>query len=198
MIIAFDLATSTGFAIGEGATSPRVGAIRGPSTGDDVGAFLQYFRDFFGSMIIPEAKAAQAEGRTVYVVFEAPVNPPAKYNPVTRRVEQGTSIMTTRKLQGLAGVLELVCVDLKRAGFPVVVKEAHLQTIKKELTGSGRAEKGDMVLAARNAGIDISPGDEGQDEADAFGCWLLGIRYFAPQHQSRWDRILYSGRNRLV
>jgi len=198
MILGLDLATSTGFAHGGGETLPVVGALRLPSTGDDVGAFLAAFRDWLSPLVVRLESIAAAEGRDLVVIFEAPILPKPRWDPVKRKWAESTNLMTTRKLQSLAGVVELVCHDMVEAGRGVVCREAHLQTVKKELTGHGRAEKGDMVLAARRAGIDLSPGDEGQDEADAFGVWLLGIRYHAPEYQATWDRRVHGGGDRLV
>lgn len=188
MIIAYDLATSTGFCVGDGSGRPRVGALRGPTTGDDVGAFLAWFRDYFVATIGPAAVKCREAGTSLLVIFEAPI-----------LLDGGkTNIHTTRKLQGLAGVLEMVCHDAKAVGLPIEVREVHLQTVKKELSGSGRASKGEMVVAARAAGIEISPGKEGEDEADAFGVWLTAIRYHRPEHLARWDRIINPGRGSLV
>lgn len=182
MIVGLDLATSTGFAYGDGSGRPHVAALKMPSTGKDVGTFLVFFRDFLFNLV----ERLSRETRVV-VVFEAPILPTArKDDPFGAQ----TNIMTTRKLQGLAGVVEMVVLDLKRMGRDVSCFETHLGTIKKELAGHGRAEKGDMVLAARRAGITLSNGKEGEDEADAFGAWLVGLRYHAPQHLALWDRVL--------
>lgn len=43
------------------------------------------------------------------------------------------------------------------------------QTIKKHVTGNGRAEKMDMIMAAKAAGVDLSD----SDRADAWGCARL-------------------------
>lgn len=186
MIIAYDLATSTGFCMGDGSGRPRVGALRGPSTGDDVGEFLAWFRDYFVGTIGDAAVRSRTAGTRLLVVFEAPI------------LMSTQNINVTRKLQGLSGVLEMVCHDAKRVGLPVDVREVNIKTAKKELTGNGNAEKGDMVLAARAAGIEISSGKEGEDEADAFGIWLTAIRYHRSEHLPKWEALIHSKRGSLV
>ena len=177
MIVGLDLATSTGFAFGDGLSRPRVAAIRMPSTSEDVGSFLVFFRTFLFPLLHRLSTEASDQGGRVMVVFEAPI------------LIDTTNIATTRKLQGLAAVVEMVVVDLKGLGFPIECREVAGSTVKKELTGSGRAEKGDMMVAARAAGITISPGKEGEDEADAFGVWLVGIRNFSPLAAPRWAHV---------
>lgn len=179
MIVGLDLATSTGFAIGGGASLPRVAALRMPSTGDDVGAFLCFFRGWLFPTLRDLGEKAKAEGDVVHVVFEAPL----------LLNQDATNIATTRKLQGLAGVVEMIVTDLSGMGLPVRAYEVTLSTVKKALTGTGRAEKGDMVLAARAAGVRLSPGKEGEDEADAFGVWIVAVRNYEPQHAARWDHV---------
>ena len=179
MIVGLDLATSTGFAYGDGFGKPHVGALRMPSTQEDVGTFLVFFRGFLFPLLHRLGEAARDRGETVTVVFEAPL-----------LLNQGeTNIATTRKLQGLAGVVEMVVVDLKGIGLPIICREVTLSTVKRELTGNGRAEKGDMMVAARAAGITLSPGKEGEDEADAFGVWIVGIRNFSPEAAARWAHV---------
>lgn len=212
MILAVDLGTSTGFAYGRGDTVPAVGVLTMPSTGDDVGAFLKFFRDWFVPTIrrlqLEAAKgqdaritAALVRGdfppaeEPLLVVFEAPILPQPKAEikwikgrPVAV-VHVQTTIMTTRKLQSLAGVLELMCADLE-----VPCYEVHLNTAKKELTGHGHAEKGAMLMMARRAGLALSDGPEAYDEADAFAAWLVALRYHRKQYLPHWDRVLWGRR----
>lgn len=164
MILAFDCATKTGWCAGVGDDLPILGSVTMPE-GVEPGPFLAFWRKW----LVHHFKDI---GPTV-VVFEAPLLP------------QKTSISTVRKLVGLASVLEMVCVEL---GIPC--EEVNLATVKKHLTGDGRAEKPDMLRAARNCGV--SP--KSYDEADAFGIWLTAIRYHAKEHQARWDAQLYAGR----
>lgn len=208
MILAVDLGTSTGFAYGRGDALPHVGSLRMPSTGDDVGAFLKFFRDWFvptirrlkldalrgepgyAAALFGEETATPSE--PLIVVYEAPILPQPKAwiefhggRPVAK-CKMETNITTTRKLQSLAGVLELMCADLEVPCF-----ETHLGTMKKELTGRGDAEKGAMLLMARKAGLQLSDGPEAFDEADAFAAFLVAIRYQRKQYLPFWDQKLW-------
>ena len=163
-IIALDLATCTGIAIGEPDEIPVLSHHRLPSTGPDIGRFLDAGDDWFRRLL--------AKHLPTLVVFEAPVLP------------QTTQIATVRKLHGLAGVIEMVCY---RTG--VEVAEVHLQSVKKALTGKGNAKKPDMVAACRAYGFDPKV----DDEADAFGAWLLTVRTRYPQCAHAWDPINFQG-----
>lgn len=102
MLLALDLATQTGICFGPADTGevPTLDHFRLPSTGDDVGRFLADFEDRLLALLDKVAPSL--------VVFEAPVLPRAKFNPITNKAEGGVSIITTRKLQGLAGELERI------------------------------------------------------------------------------------------
>lgn len=165
--LALDLATSTGFCIGAADTGevPTLGHVRMPSTGPDVGQFLCAWQDWL------EPKVREV-GPTL-VIFEAPILPAQ------------TQMATTRKLQGMAGVTEMVC---HRAGIEVA--EVATSQVKKSLTGSGRADKADMIAAARHYGFD----PQTSDEADAFGIWLCALRLRHPTHAGRWDPINFQRR----
>ena len=164
MFAALDLATQTGFCFGAADTGegPTLGHIRMPSTGSDVGRFLCAWEDWLSGWI--------GEVEPTLVIFEAPILPGQ------------TQIATTRKLQGMAGVTEMVC---HRRGIEVA--ELATSQVKKALTGSGRAEKADMMQACRVYGFDPKT----SDEADAFGIWLCALRLRHPVHAGRWDPINY-------
>lgn len=161
-VLAFDLATNTGWVAGDGASRPVVGHFRLPQTGNDVGAFLCAARDYFGVLIDrfqPDA-----------IVFEAPILP-----------AQGVKLDTTRKLHGMSGMLEVVCRD---RGVPC--SEVANSTAKKRLTGSGRAKKPDMLQAARRLGLTI----ETEDEADALAVWLCAVQHYNPATWPMWEARL--------
>jgi Holliday junction resolvasome RuvABC endonuclease subunit len=102
------------------------------------------------------------------VIFEGPV------------LGHSATVQVTRKLHALPGVVEMVC--FKRH---VQVAEAPPATIKKTLTGHGRADKDEMMEAARAYGLEITC----SDEADAFGAWLAAVRRRRPQFADRWDAL---------
>jgi len=107
------------------------------------------------------------------VCFESPILP------------QQTALHTTRKLHGLAGLLELVC---RRANVECV--EVQPSIVKKVLTGRGNAKKPDMMEAARAMGF--SPAVD--DEADALGVWLAVVRMRHPEAAGRLDPINFTRR----
>lgn len=162
MQLALDLATQTGFCFGPADTGevPTLGHVRMPSTGPDVGRFLCAWQDWL------EPKVREVE--PTLIVFEAPI------------LAGQTQIATTRKLQGMAGVTEMVGTRLG-----IEVAEIATSQVKKALTGNGRAEKADMIAAARHYGFDPTC----SDEADAFGIWLCALRLRHPKEAGRWDPI---------
>jgi Holliday junction resolvasome RuvABC endonuclease subunit len=159
-ILTLDLATCTGFCVGEADERPQIGHVVMPSTGPDVGRFLCAFHDWLDPMV--------KQWSPGLVVFEAPI------------LAAQTQIATTRKLQGMAGLTEMVC---HRHGIEPA--ELSTSTVKKGLTGNGRAEKKHMLAAARAYGFDPKV----SDDADAFGIWLCAVRLRHPAHASRWDPI---------
>lgn len=152
-ILAYDLATSIGHAHGDSHLDepPLFGTHVLPSTGEDVGSFLDAaFRFFRGqlTMIKPEV-----------VVFEAPILP------------RETSLMTVRKLCSLAGMLEVSC-----KWYGVRCEEESLQTVKLFWAGKGNAKKEDMIAAAELYGFAV----KNHDEADALGLWHLACQKLDP------------------
>lgn len=158
-VLALDLATVTGFAVGDadyppaptplekagGASSPAYLSgshrIAPPNTG--IGQFLHRFDLWLSDQITVHAPSL--------VVFEAPI------------LRDGhTAIDTARKLMCLAGHVELVCYRRE-----VRCLEAHLQTIKKHATGNGRAGKEEVTAAAVRRFGPVAD----DNEADAL--WLL-------------------------
>lgn len=181
MILGLDLATSTGFCYGDGSSTPVVATKRMQSTGRDVGAFAVDFWQFIDPLL--ERISPNV------VIFEAPTLPAAKRNKETGLLEEAATaqnIHTLRKLYGLACITEMACTFRG-----IDCREVSLNTVKKTLAGHGHASKANMMDAARRAGIELTAGDEAEDEADAFGVWLVGVRHFAPQHSIAWDRRLY-------
>jgi len=199
LILALDLATSTGWAAGSGEKSPELGSVRMPDTKEEVGPFLDFFDRWLNGKItelmiehelaVDADRFADLPGKTgprltdqardamaFVVVIEAPILP------------QTTSLATTRKLQGLAGVAEMVCY---RRNVPI--REVGLSTVKKELSGSGRGGKPDMMAAARRCGLQPS----NFDEADALGVWLVSVRFYSKAFAAFWDQKLWSQRGGL-
>lgn len=156
-VIAFDLATATGWACGAPDAEPRFGTKMLPKTGDEIGRFLVAFEDWLNDMITVEDPAL--------VVFEAPILRRGGGNPIV-----------ARKLMGLANCVETICYRRD-----VSCRQAHLATVKKSFTGSGRAEKAEMIAAARRWGWDV----RNDNEADALGLWTLAVRFRDPETYKR-------------
>ena len=146
MLLALDLATNTGFCRGVPGGPVTVGTITLPSTGNDVGTFLNAYANWLRPVL--------QDGITT-VVFESP-----------SLRSGGTQLATLRKLYSLAGVTEMACQTLN-----IPVFEERLQTVKKTLAGNGRAEKADMIEAAKLRGVPVTD----DNQADAFGIWLCAV-----------------------
>lgn len=160
-LFTLDLATRTGWASAP-PDVPTTGDVRHgvklfPSTGDDVGAFLDAYDTWINDMLTVE--------KTGLVVFEAPILSSGKMN-----------VSTSRKLMGLAGHTELVC---RRRGIPC--REVNISTVKKELAGTGHADKGLMISAARAEGFDVVD----DNAADACGIWKWALNVYTPDHYKR-------------
>jgi crossover junction endodeoxyribonuclease RuvC len=160
--LALDLATCTGFCHGPADTGevPTLGHVLLPKTGEDVGRFLIAWEEWL------TAKVRELEPSLI--IFEAPI------------LAGMATPHVTRKLHALPGVTEMVAV---RAG--VECAELYPVTVKKALTGSGHADKAEMVRACRAYGFN----PKNSDEADAFGLWLAALRIRHPAHAGRWDPL---------
>lgn len=161
-ILSLDLATRIGFAHGELGRDPKFGAFTLPSTGHDIGAFLEAFNEWLG--VHPQF--LEQFGAVDMVVFELPILP---------RV---TSAMAVRKLSALPAFLEWRC---RQARVPI--RELHLQSIKKFWTGHGRADKATMMRAAVGHWGYRGLTDNQGDEVDALGGWWLAHALLAPELQ---------------
>lgn len=180
MLWGLDLAGRIGSCWGTGETLPQVEHLQLPAPGEDLGRYLSLARRWFIGRV--------EDIKPDLVMIEAPILPkpiikwsgqPFKSHPI---IIWPTKLETTRPLQGLTGMVEMECYD---RGIPV--EEAQPGEVKQQLTGHGRANKDDMVRAARKMGLDIAV----HDEADAAGVWLVAVRYHARHHLHRFDRLLW-------
>ena len=152
-ILALDCGLSTGWAVYLGGTDRRIES--GVETfkakrGESPGIRFLYFRNWVKNMVI--------RVRPDLVVYEMSI----------RRGGAATELqigMTTR--------VQEVCSQLETAYMSV-----HLATVKKHATGSGRASKKHMILAANEYLVD---GKEitSDDEADAIMILAWAIDEFA-------------------
>lgn len=165
IVLALDLATNLGFAWGPHDGRPVLGHERLPSTREDVGLFLCAYEDWLRPVL-------ESTGADI-IVFEAPI------------LAKVTNVTTVRKLTGLAAVTEMIACREGLACF-----ETSIQSVKKALTGNGRATKSEMVAAARAHGFDPhvtrADGEDASDEADALGVWIHTIRTRFPALAGKW------------
>lgn len=187
IIVGADLATQSGLCFGRPDTTPRVIVTRAPITGDNYGPWGAHYWTVFNRLLDQLAEQLGPE-ETILINYEQPVTIEKRWDKDKQRLVGGNPITTTRKLQFLGPFLETVC-ELHPA--PTQVFECHLSTIKKTLTGSGKADKADMVQAARRAGIELPEGSEAYDAADSFGAWVLAIQYHAPEFFDFWLRRIH-------
>lgn len=145
--LSLDVATSTGWAYGSMSDAPQHGVFTIPPTGDDLGRFGVTFMTWLSGKV--------RELRPREIVFEAPILP-AK-----------TNIVTTRKLHGLALLVE--CVANLEA---VPVSEISNSEWRRQFLGPfypsepTRDElKRAVIAACRNMGWN----PRGDDDADALG-----------------------------
>lgn len=173
MVLALDLGTRTGVArgrIGEPPASVAFSTWHMPSGGaDKVGEFAAAFM----------AQIKQGVADVDVVVFEAPImvgGGKKKFRPDV-----------VRRFYGMAFVIEGVCNirDLPCA-------EVSIGALKKQFAGHGRAEKSEMILAARRRGFQVS----NEHEADAAACWYAAVSELQPKSLHLYDpdfRGLFGG-----
>lgn len=165
-LLALDLATVVGWATCPLDYRPRTplevrhlgpaagvfhGSWRVAPVGTPLAPFLDRFATGLDNMIALHAPSI--------LVFEAPI------------MHAGhTSIDTARRLMGMACVTELIAYRRQIA----TVRECNVATVKKHWTGSGRAEKADMIRAARERGFE--PKDD--NAADALALMDLAAASF--------------------
>ena len=158
-LLALDLSSHTGWAVGEHDAVPLFNTWHLAKTGEDVGRFIGDYDEQLNAAIDLE--------RPDRLVFEAPL-----------MLGGGTSTLaTTRKLMGLASHTEFVC---HRRG--IVCREANVSTVKKFWTGSGRAKKPDMIAAAQRFGHAV----RNDNEADALAVWSYQVHAIYADQRHRW------------
>lgn len=119
ILAALDIATNTGFAIGDHLdtdAAPIVGCHRLPKTGRDYGQFGEVFDRWLRTLI--------EKHKVEFIVYETPILPAQ------------TQIETLRKLYSLGTICEMVARDMD-----VIVEETDMQTVRKHFIGVTRAPK---------------------------------------------------------
>ena len=162
-VLALDLATNVGWALWQPGCEIESGSKRLPSTGKDVGKFIDAYQNWLLSFLGNQAS------QTSHIVYESPLM------PSTTRIE------TLRKLYGLAAHTEWLALNQGKRYY-----EVNNTTVRKILCGRARAKvpkettanerkkaNKQMVLATcRNMG----GRPENDDEADAYLCLAYALR----------------------
>lgn len=162
VIMALDLATNIGWCVGEPGSTPRAGSYRLPSTGDDVGRFLDHFSDWLVYTL--------GETKPTDVFYESPF------------VGAKTARKTAMKLMSLCGHTELIAT---RRRLPC--SEATGSEVTKYFIGRARFQhdnptvrrqmKKDAVIGkCRKLGWQV-PDD---DAADAAALWTFAEHLLCP------------------
>lgn len=172
----------TGWACGNGAQLPEVGAWSFSAPDGEYGALLAQLEDHL------QACWLRFDFRAV--VYEAPI-----LNTHGRADRQFTdSLSKLRKLYPLGPFLEWWCL---RRDIPCY--EATVGQLKKELTGKGRGDKSAMLAVARRIGLDLPAASKGADDAaDAFAAWLLLLRRYDRTAAERFDKLIWSPQSSLI
>lgn len=156
-LLYLDLATVTGWAVGDVTDHPAFGSIRLPKTGRNLGQYGNAFEDWLCDKIAKE--------KPTHVGFESPF------------LGAGLNLNTTRKLTGLCFVTEMAC---EREG--IGVSETNYSKVRVYALGDRKLPKlpakerkiewkKRMVQAAQFRGYDVHD----DNEADA----VLGWEYTA-------------------
>lgn len=159
-VLALDLATNVGFAVGIPGGEPAFGSHRLPATQQDVGAFAGAFDTWLRALLREHSPIG-------VVVFCATILP--------RHVQ--ANIATVRKLNGLAWHTEFVA---KADGFRCF--EMYEAQARKTFTGSGKSKKPEV--RARCDALGWSTANE--DESDALCAWVHACAQLAPEAGARW------------
>ena len=186
MILTLDTSSrKNGFCAGDGATVPVASAFILDQHGEDIGAMLEQFNQNVETLF--------RRFQPTVCIFESPILPSGGGKGDKGPVMGST--LTRRKLFNVAGHFEWMC---HTRGIPCGEEQAR--TIKKELAGSRKATKDDMVAAALKCGVILPPTQAAgmEDAADAFGLWLIGLRKTKPALSAHWDRRLWSSRGALL
>lgn len=175
-ILGLDFGTKTGVAYGDaGAPAARVTLetwALPAGAGEAVGAFMGALRGHIADRLMRSGVSL--------VVFEAPYI--AQHADARGRLIYSPNQI--RRAFGAAAICEEICHSRGVACVEVVTS-----TLKKEFALHGRAQKADMIAAAKRRGF-VPANDH---EADAAACWLHGLLHTRPELASRYDPILSTG-----
>ncbi len=169
-ILALDLGTHTGVALGRAGERPTLTTWEMPSGGgENVGPFIACFMDLLEGAL---------EGVDL-CIFERPFIAIRQHHSSPPFVQRDQ----VARAYGMAGVVEGFCARRSIACYDVVTV-----TLKKFFAGSGRANKADMLRAAKRRGF--KPAND--HEADAAACWLYAVAIKHPEEATNFE-VLFAG-----
>lgn len=154
-LLALDIATTTGFCVGSPDEAPRFGSFRIPPgfSPDELGRRGAAFSNWLSDLITVEQPSM--------ISFEAPIPP--------RGGNMQTTMQTVRLLMGLSFLAETIAHMRDIECF-----EAHIQTVRKAFTGSGRSDKEAVIAACVNRGWKVA--DDHQADAGAIWFYEMNLR----------------------
>lgn len=186
-LLGLDLASRlTGWCCGDGAQLPHCGAWEFDPCEGDYGKLLAQLEDYLN--------VAHRRFAFTAVAYEAPLLVTRKYRDGHGQVhEVRDKLSTLRLLYPLGAFVEWWSL---RQGLPYW--EVSVTDIKKEVTGNVYAVKDDLVAIARKVGLELPAGEGAKDAADAWGAWLLLLRYMEPELSRAWDSRIWRPRGTLL
>ena len=156
-------------------SSRRTGYVRGKTDGSgplkiDSFGLIREDKNDIGAGMIEFREALRPRLTGVDIIFmEKPALPFGKLNYDTLRI-----------LYGIAGMVEVMAIDMKIPCFDVD-NGKH----KKLIYGKGGAKPENTEALAASWGFETS----NDDESDAAGVWLYGVQQFYPQEFLHWQKI---------
>lgn len=166
-VFALDLATTTGWAVGEPGSAPRCGSHRLAKEGATNGALFLALAKWLGDFCTIEQPRA--------LMIEAPMN-------ARTQVSIGSTEATAHRLIGLVGIAEMVA----EARGIWTVRTANVQDVRKHFVGQARFKAkldGKRAVAERCRLMGWSVPD--LDAADAAALWDFGCSIFAPRQHAQ-------------
>jgi Holliday junction resolvasome RuvABC endonuclease subunit len=172
MYLGLDLASRlTGWCAGAGDVDPQLGVWKFDPCEGDYGFLLDQLHDHLSICL--------DRFRPEVVGYEKPI-----LVTTGRGSPYGDSLERLRMIYPLGAFVEWMCRTRGIRCFEVTVGE-----VKKTVTGSGRADKADVVAIARKVGLTLPPKTAGAgDASDAWGVWLFLLRHFNRERADAWAR----------
>lgn len=166
-ILALDLATKTGWAVGSPGAAPRCGSIRLAPADASNGAVYVGLARWLGDFLAVE--------RPRSIMIEAPLN-------ARTQVAVGTTEATALRLFGLVAIAEMVA----HARGVWDVRTASVQDVRQHFVGARRfkaKDEGKRVVAEQCRVLGWQVPD--LDAADAAALWDFGCAIIAPREHAR-------------